>query len=325
MSTAAGTFVTGSKARYDPFGTFTTTTPSSNPAISSHGFTGHRHNNTGTNNLGLIYMNARYYMPQIGRFISPDTIVPEPSNPQSFNRYAYVLNSPMNYTDPTGHAESSGCEYEGCLSDSGTWGENFVAYLENTTDLNDPTDNPQGQIFLSFYYQTLPLGLEDGASVNEIVSQTIQDTSSYMRQARAGWYPTTSDADLLAKTLLLASVAEAGTDSSINGEQGSIRPPTNRGGLRRHLGAPPLDLVNPQAHHNLPWKHKDYFAGPGRALNVNDAAFGRWVQGTPPGLHQKWTPYYEDAWDTWIGVNPNASRQEVLDFLQSLLDSGRYP
>ena len=317
--------MTGSKARYDPFGTFTTATPGSNPSISSRGFTGHRHNNTGTHNLGLIYMNARYYMPEIGRFISPDTIVPEPANPQSFNRYSYVLNSPMNYTDPSGHAESSGCEYEGCLSDSGTWGANFVAYLENTTDFNDPTDNPQGQIFLSFYYQTLPLGLEDGASVNEIVSQTIQDISSYIRQARAGWYPTISDADLLLRTTLLASVAEAGTDSSINGEQGSIRPPTNRGGLRRHLGAPPSDLVNPQAHHNLPWKHKDYFAGPGRALNVNDAAFGRWVQGTPPGLHQKWTPYYEDAWDTWIGVNPNASRQDVLDFLQSLLDSGRYP
>ena len=40
MSTAAGTFVTGSKARYDPFGTFTTATPGSNPSISSHGFTG---------------------------------------------------------------------------------------------------------------------------------------------------------------------------------------------------------------------------------------------------------------------------------------------
>ncbi|HRN68325.1 MAG TPA: hypothetical protein PK205_08055 [Promineifilum sp.] len=36
----------------------------------------------------MIYMNARYYLPEIGRFISPDTIVPEPSNPQSFNRYA---------------------------------------------------------------------------------------------------------------------------------------------------------------------------------------------------------------------------------------------
>ena len=76
------------------------------------------HNNTGTNNLGLIYMNARYYMPEVGRFISPDTIVPEPANPQSYNRYSYVLNSPMNYTDPTGHAESSGCEYEGCTWDS---------------------------------------------------------------------------------------------------------------------------------------------------------------------------------------------------------------
>jgi len=61
------------------------------------------HNNTGTHNLGLIYMNARYYMPEIGRFISPDTIVPEPGNPQSFNRYAYALNNPIKYNDPSGH------------------------------------------------------------------------------------------------------------------------------------------------------------------------------------------------------------------------------
>ena len=32
-----------------------------------------------------------------------DTIVPEPSNPQSLNRYAYVYNSPLRYADPTGH------------------------------------------------------------------------------------------------------------------------------------------------------------------------------------------------------------------------------
>ena len=102
LSTTAGAFVTGSKARYDPFGTMTTA-PATNPSVSNHGFTGHRHNNTGTNDLGLIYMNARYYMPEIGRFISADTIVPEPGNPQSFNRYAYVRNNPVNFTDPTGH------------------------------------------------------------------------------------------------------------------------------------------------------------------------------------------------------------------------------
>jgi RHS repeat-associated protein len=83
-------FVSGSLARYDPFGNYRTWPSSAvNPAISNHGFTGHRHNNTGiypTQNVGLIYMNARYYLPEVGRFISPDTIVPEPGNPQSYNR-----------------------------------------------------------------------------------------------------------------------------------------------------------------------------------------------------------------------------------------------
>jgi RHS repeat-associated protein len=52
---------------------------------------------------GLYYYGARYYDPTIGRFISPDTIVPSPANPQSFNRYSYCLNNPLKYTDPSGH------------------------------------------------------------------------------------------------------------------------------------------------------------------------------------------------------------------------------
>ncbi len=39
----------------------------------------------------------------LGRFVQPDTIVPEPGNPQSLNRYAYVTNNPLRYTDPSGH------------------------------------------------------------------------------------------------------------------------------------------------------------------------------------------------------------------------------
>ena len=52
---------------------------------------------------GLIYMNARYYDPLLGRFIQADTIIADYSNPQSYNRYAYCLNDPLTYTDPTGH------------------------------------------------------------------------------------------------------------------------------------------------------------------------------------------------------------------------------
>lgn len=47
--------------------------------------------------------NARMYSPTLGRFIQPDTIVPDMFNPQSLNRYSYVLNNPIRYTDPTGH------------------------------------------------------------------------------------------------------------------------------------------------------------------------------------------------------------------------------
>jgi len=51
---------------------------------------------------GLYFYGARWYDSSLGRFIQADTIVPSPGNPQSLNRYAYVLNNPLRYTDPTG-------------------------------------------------------------------------------------------------------------------------------------------------------------------------------------------------------------------------------
>ena len=50
-----------------------------------------------------MYYRARYYDPTLGRFISADAIVPEPGNPQSLNRYAYVKNNPLRYVDPSGN------------------------------------------------------------------------------------------------------------------------------------------------------------------------------------------------------------------------------
>ena len=51
-----------------------------------------------------MYYGAHYYDPALMRFVQADTLVPDPANPQSLNRYAYVLNNPLKYTDPTGHA-----------------------------------------------------------------------------------------------------------------------------------------------------------------------------------------------------------------------------
>ena len=55
---------------------------------------------------GLYNYKARLYDPSIGRFITPDSIIPDPYDPQSLNRYSYCRNNPLIYVDPSGHEES---------------------------------------------------------------------------------------------------------------------------------------------------------------------------------------------------------------------------
>ena len=62
------------------------------------GFTGHEMLGA----VGLVHMGGRLYDPLTGRFLSPDPFVQAPNNLQSINRYSYVLNNPLSYTDPSG-------------------------------------------------------------------------------------------------------------------------------------------------------------------------------------------------------------------------------
>jgi RHS repeat-associated protein len=74
--------------------------------LEKYGFTG-QENDADTE---LMYYGARYYSPQYRIFVQPDTMLPDPYNPQALNRYAYTLNNPMKYTDPTGHYVESGID-----------------------------------------------------------------------------------------------------------------------------------------------------------------------------------------------------------------------
>jgi len=53
--------------------------------------------------VGLINMNGRMYDPLLGRMLSPDPELQAPGDLQNYNRYSYVLNNPLRYTDPTGY------------------------------------------------------------------------------------------------------------------------------------------------------------------------------------------------------------------------------
>jgi RHS repeat-associated protein len=63
-------------------------------------YTGQRSEVSG---FGLMYYNARWYDPSLGRFAQADSVVPEPSSPLAFDRFAYVNNNPMRYIDPSGN------------------------------------------------------------------------------------------------------------------------------------------------------------------------------------------------------------------------------
>ena len=81
--------------RYKPYGEDRDTGSSLN---TDRKFTGQTEDEA----AGLYWYASRAYDPAIGRFVSPDSIVPDPLNPQSLNRYSYVYNNPLKHADPSG-------------------------------------------------------------------------------------------------------------------------------------------------------------------------------------------------------------------------------
>jgi RHS repeat-associated protein len=53
--------------------------------------------------IKLVEMGARWYDPQIGRWISPDPVIPGIGNPQVLNHYSYVMNNPLRFYDSSGN------------------------------------------------------------------------------------------------------------------------------------------------------------------------------------------------------------------------------
>ena len=86
--------------------------------------------------FGLMDYRYRFLSTRLGRFTQPDSIVPDMSNPQSLNRYAYVNNNPVMFVDPTGHIACEVLGTEAC-------DENGDYTYE---DVSGPTANPENTL-----------------------------------------------------------------------------------------------------------------------------------------------------------------------------------
>jgi RHS repeat-associated protein len=72
-----------------------------NPGASQtpRGFTGQEE----LSDVGLVHLNGRIYDPLLARMTSADPMVPDPLNGQAWDRYSYVVNNPLAFTDPSGY------------------------------------------------------------------------------------------------------------------------------------------------------------------------------------------------------------------------------
>ncbi len=121
--------------RYMPWGTERYTWGST---PTTYNFTGQRLEAS----LGLLFYNARWYDAYLNRWIQPDNIIPDTYNSQNFDRYAYALNNPVIYIDPSGHDSTCSTYLDGQCA---RWSD------------NRPVINPRAKP----YFEVLPINPND--------------------------------------------------------------------------------------------------------------------------------------------------------------------
>ncbi|MCK9451228.1 MAG: RHS repeat-associated core domain-containing protein [Bacteroidales bacterium] len=108
--------------------------------ITDRGYTFHEH----LDEFGLINMNGRVYDPLIGHVLSPDPFIQQPEYSQSYNRYGYVFNNPLRYTDPSGYfaqGDSTGMSNRPLMQLHLPINKDAIPYITNTDiALNGPEE-----------------------------------------------------------------------------------------------------------------------------------------------------------------------------------------
>ena len=135
------------------------------------GFTGHEM----MDNLQLVNMNGRIYG-ETGQFLSPDPFVTNPGSTQSYNRYAYVRDNPLTFTDPSGYAEDDPHNYGGDNSDD----DPATVTVTASRQVDQPPDNQQSPLDTVTVTGELPQRNQEPTSEVTITAKRPTLTNSWL-------------------------------------------------------------------------------------------------------------------------------------------------
>jgi RHS repeat-associated protein len=145
--------------------------------------------------IGLYFYGARWYDSALGRFTSPDTIIPAQQGVMGNDRYAYTNNNPLSYTDPTGHSVDCGMASEQGCRENAMIEEALDTYEVDTTYINGtPTYNPDLDDLGEYDRITgsVELGPDAFSSSGYLASVIGHENVHGQQEARGRWYASNS-------------------------------------------------------------------------------------------------------------------------------------
>ncbi len=261
-------------------------------------------------------MEARYYAPSLGRFVSRDPI----GFASGINLYAYCYGNPINYWDPEGTDGIFGVPAGTVV---GAGGYFLFTVLSGGNPVIGALGGAAAGTAWSYFvdHKDIQTSLADGFT-GALVANGLDDV---LIAGRAYFnYSSTPPAEAASEPAAAAEDANSETlcrlrakldDPQIRRE--SVDPPTDRGGLRKNMGDPPGEGYH--AHHMLPWKFKEYFAKAG--LDVNDPQYGSWIK---EERHLGFSYDYNQKWGEFIAEHPLSDKTNILNYLDELNNTGRY-
>ncbi len=175
--TVSVTAVKTGELRYKPFGE---TRYSYGSTPTTFKFTGQREQVE----IGLYYYQASWFDSSLGRFVSADSMIPEPGNPLAWDRYLYVFGNPLRYIDPSGNKSIQQPVAEGV----DLWMEmnEAVLWVDHVAELDDGKRYGVGSQYIpigSYNYKS-----EHGARIHEnlcghLAFAAIYETKTYQNKS----------------------------------------------------------------------------------------------------------------------------------------------